>query len=361
MSDADESSRADEAVAQQAAAWVLRCDRGLTPAEQDELSTWLAADPRHGAQLARHRRHWRRLDALADWRPEHATRPNPDLLAPPLRARIRPWAVATTLAAAAAVVLGIYVFRALQPTGDPLRSGPGAAIAHAPPPRQRVLPDGSKVELNQGAEFSVEFTPTERRVHFERGEAHFFVEKDPQRPFIVNAAGIDVRAVGTAFNVRIDPSAVEVLVTEGKVRVDSAATTADPAAPAAVASAPLIPVLEARQRAVVPLQPAIPATSGPQAPSPQIATLTPREIERVLSWQHRMLDFTATPISEIVTEFNRRNVTQLAVLDPELASIRMNATLRSDNIDGFVRLLEAGFGVRAEKRGDSEILLRKNK
>jgi transmembrane sensor len=64
------------------------------------------------------------------------------------------------------------------------------------------------------------------------GEAHFFVEKDPQRPFVVNAAGIDVRAVGTAFNVRIDPAAVEVLVTEGRVRVDPAVPHDDPAAPA---------------------------------------------------------------------------------------------------------------------------------
>ena len=64
---------------------------------------------------------------------------------------------------------------------------------------------------------------------------------------------------------------------------------------------------------------------------------------------------------EIVAEFNRRNVVQLVVMDPELASLRVSATLRSDNIHGFVRLLEAGFGTRAEQRGESEILLRRGK
>ena len=111
-------------------------------------------------------------------------------------------------------------------------------------------------------------------------------------------------------------------------------------------------VLEARQRAVIPTTPAV------RAPEPQIATLTPGEIERVLAWQHRMLDFNAAPLTEIVAEFNRRNVVQLVLIDPELASIRVSATLRSDNIDGFVRLLEMGFGARAERRGETEIVLR---
>jgi transmembrane sensor len=59
-----------------------------------------------------------------------------------------------------------------------------------------------------------------------------------------------------------------------------------------------------------------------------------------------------------VAAFNRRNAVQLVVIDPELAAVRVSASLRSDNVDGFVRLLEAGFGARAERRGDAEILLR---
>jgi transmembrane sensor len=167
----------------------------------------------------------------------------------------------------------------------------------------------------------------------------------------VNAGGVDVRAVGTAFNVRIDPASVEVLVTEGRVQLESAASAGAPGAVAS--SAPIVSFLEVRQRAVVPVV--------PQPSPPQIATLTPGEIERVLAWQHRTLDFNATPLHEIVAEFNRRNVVQLVVIDPELAAIRFSATLRSDNIEGVVRLIENGFGARAEKRGENEILLRKTK
>lgn len=213
---------------------------------------------------------------------------------------------------------------------------------------QGTLEDGSIVELNRGAVMSVQFTARERRVRLERGEAHFTVTKNAARPFIVAARGMDVFAVGTAFNVRLDHTVVEVLVTEGRVRVSEAPTTtsAEPAP-----RPPVVPLLEAGQRAVVSL--------APQPEAPQIATLTAGEIERVLAWQHRMLDFTAAPLSEVVAEFNRRNAVQLIVVDPELAAVRISASFRSDNIEGFVRLVEVGFGARAERRGEGEIRLRK--
>lgn len=350
MIDAREHSPPDDPIEPAAAAWVLRSDRGLTPAEQDAFSEWLAADPRHRAAIARLRRHWSRLDQLAEWRPEHGTRPNPDLLAPPPRARIvRLVRGSLPLAAATALVMGWIAWRpaALVPADGSRESkvATTTAPANTPTANQRVLPDGTIVELNRGARLTVDFSPTLRRVVLEDGEAHFAVVRDAARPFVVCAGGIDVRAVGTAFNVRVAATEIEVLVTEGRVQLAQA-----PATTPTATTALLVPQLDARQRAVVSL------AAG--APAPQIATLTVGEIARVLAWQHRLLDFTAAPLTEIVAEFNRRNPVQLVVIDPELAAVRVSASLRSDNIDGFVRLLEAGFGARAERRGEAEILLR---
>lgn len=348
MSEPREKNPRGEEIEQQAAAWVVRCDRGLTPAEQDDFSQWLATDPRHGAQLARHRRHWQRLDKLVQWRPECSAQPNPDLLAPPPRPRLR-WflPVSLSLAAAAAVFVAATVWRPAAPQAHQ------PSITTASPHGQRVLPDGSIVELNRGAVVTVHYIDGERRVRLEEGEAHFTVTKDPARPFIVTARGFDVRALGTAFNVRLEDKAVEVLVTEGHVQVGSPppSPTAPESQRAHPPEPPLIPRLEAQQRAVVSLL--------PQPEPPRIATLTPGEIARVLSWQHRLLNFTAAPLAELVAEFNRRNAVQLVLIDSELAAMRISATFRSDNIDGFLRLLEAGFGVRADRRGESEILLRK--
>ncbi|MBC7366573.1 MAG: FecR domain-containing protein [Undibacterium sp.] len=344
----------DPGIEQQAAAWVLRRDRGLSAVEQDELSHWLAVDSRHGAALRRHGAHWNRLDSLGQWRPEHSVRPNADLLAPPLQIKIvrfLPAALMVT-AAAAAVVLGLYLRTPRAFSGvAPLVAGNFAPEEES----RRVFEDGSVVELNRGAVVSARYTAGERRVRLERGEAHFTVTKNPTRPFIVSANGVDVFAVGTAFNVKIDVTAVEVLVTEGRVQVTAPAPGAASRAVAGgapLAGARMVSALDLRQRAVVSLEHISP---------PQIEALTPAQIDRVLAWQRRILDFDKAPLAEIVAEFNRHNEVQMLLVDQELAQVLISASFRSNNVDGFVRLIESGFGVQAERAGDKKILLRKGR
>ena len=333
-----------EGVEDQAASWVLRRDRGLSAEEQDAFSQWLGADPRHGAALARHRRNWDRLDHLAEWRPRNGPRPNPDLLAPRAPAVRSVNGVRMAVLAAAAVVLliagGWWVRHPARPASQ--------ASTPLPPIEQRVLEDGSTVELNRGAQVAVSFTGIERRVTLEQGEAHFTVTKNPERPFVVTASGVEVIAVGTAFNVRIvDSRAVEVVVTEGRVRVNEHGGPT-PEDPASARSSDTGTMVDAGQRARVEREAgAMPAAVA----SHRVAPLTSAEMEELLAWQPRMLDFTAAPLSSIVAEFNRRNPVQLVVGDPELLAIKISATFRSDNLEGFVRLLEASFGIRIDRSG----------
>lgn len=344
------SPKTTEIIEQTAAVWVLRRDRGLTPAEQDEFLQWLATDPRHSAAFARHQRNYSRLDQLATWRPEHGPRPNPDLLAPPSTTNIF-WirehrlAVAA-FAAAAMVVLGVFLT-----LSRPVLPVP----AHVAPPinlttiEQRTLDDGSVIELNRGAQLSVLYTPTERRVRLERGEAHFTVVRNPGRPFIVTAGTVSVRAVGTAFNVRLAVAAVEVLVTDGVVQVAKPAEPLLAGVPSGRSTGGSSTTLNAGEHAVVSLA---------NVAAPKIATLTPAELDTALAWQPKLLDFTDTPLTDIVAEFNRRNPVHIVLADSAAGETPISASLRSDNVEGFVRLLEAGFGVKAERRGDT-ITLRK--
>jgi transmembrane sensor len=331
---------APERIEEQAALWVVRLERGLTAAEQDEFLEWLTADPRHGAELSRQKTSWNRLDLLAQWRPEHAPRPNRDLLAPPPPQRIKAWILRPgvwlpvgAMAAAAIFAVALFLARTTErPSPTPTRV---ASI------EERTLEDGSVVTLNRGATIAVAFTPTERRVTLTHGEANFAVAKNPARPFIVSAGGVAIRAVGTAFNVRLAATAVEVVVTEGKVEVN---------APTAADTSPRS-VLAAGERTLVSL--------APNASAPQITAVTPTQMQGMLAWQPRMLDFTARPLREIVAEFNRANApVEVVIVDPALAETPITAALRSDNIEGFVRMLEFGAGIRADRAGDT-ITLRK--
>lgn len=332
----------DARAQREALLWMSRIDRGLTPTEQDEFFAWLARSPAHGDSLNRCRQRWRRLDRLADWRPELSAAPNPDLLAPRPRPCWRQWGVPALLAAASIAVIATV----WQPHGNDARESVTASFV-AKPEDRRILPDQSVVKLNDGAVHDVLYTDTERRIRLRSGEAFFKVTKDPRRPFVVEAGGATVRAVGTAFNVRFAGGELDVLVAEGSVEV------APPMAPRrepSVALAPDPTVLGARQR--VSLSLAAPLARG------QIATLTRREIQQTLAWQHGLMTFQDQPLAAIVEELNRLNQRQIALMDEPVAALRFSGTFRSDNLDGFVRLLETSFGADVTHRDRSEIQVR---
>ena len=94
---------------------------------------------------------------------------------------------------------------------------------------------------------------------------------------------------------------------------------------------------------------------------PVVAAVTPTEIARALSWQGVRLEFAELPLAEVVTEFNLRNRQQLVVDDAATGRLRVGGSFRADNVDGFVRLLEASFGVSAQRRADGALVLRHQK
>lgn len=317
-----------------AAGWLVKQDRGLTPEEQDEFLDWLAADPKHSAWLQTHRQVVGDFSLFAQWRPEHSDEPNPNLLAP--APRRRRWLLPAALLAAASVALAVLWL-------TPSVSTPSSTALAEPDLERRVLADGSSVDLNRGTVVTSTFSATERRVTLVQGEALFTVTKDAARPFIVHAAGVDIRAVGTAFNVRLASASVEVLVTEGVVRVAPPASADTP-------EAALNATVQAGQRATV-------ATDRP-AP-PQVAPISPQATARLLSWQPQLLDFSSAPLSSAVAEFNRRNRIQFVIADPELGALPIVASIRSDKVEGFAQFLATVPGVAVERRGSEEIVLRR--
>ncbi len=338
------SNPAEQRAQRAAAEWLTKHDRGLTAAEQDEFFQWLAADARHGAWFSRHRESWQRLDAISGWQPAHGAEPNPDVLARPVPlARWKRPALITALAASLALAGGVLWLRAPA-------VAPAAAIASSESGgyERREFEDGSIAELNGGAEIEINFTTAERRVVLRRGEALFTVTKNPARPFVVHARGVDVRAVGTAFNVRLDAASVEILVTEGKVQVAPpvVAVARPPSASAPAVSPPLV---TAGERAIVPF--IVDA-------APQIARTTEAELARARAWQPQLLDFSSTPLEQVLVEFNRRNRVKLVLAHPASARVPIVASIRSDNIEGFVSLVATAAGLRAERRSDYEIVLR---
>jgi len=185
------------------------------------------------------------------------------------------------------------------------------------------------------------------------------VEHDSGRPFIVATEGVEVRAVGTAFNVKLEAATVDVLVTEGKVRVDdpvmgrsllpqSARQETVPFAGA------VEPVLVAGQEAVVNIE------HTPDRTPARVVQLGSDEISRTLSWRIPRFDFDGVELGDAVQRINRMNRVQIMLADDSLARLRLSGTFSPDDPETFSRLVAATFSLRVEHQGGDDILLSRN-
>jgi transmembrane sensor len=199
------------------------------------------------------------------------------------------------------------------------------------------LADGSEVTLNTATRIRVYLRRRERRIDLASGEAYVIVAKDASRPFVINVADKAVTAVGTQFSVRRSSTDIQVLVTEGRVRLSSsrAATSGLPTA--------------------------VDAGSVARTMNSEVLVRRASEIEadQLLSWRSGFVVFRDTPLADAVAEFNRYRLHKLVIADPALAAIRIGGKFRCTNVDAFLSLLQQGFPVTVEQADDHIILKRR--
>ena len=209
---------------------------------------------------------------------------------------------------------------------------------------RRILPDGSIVDLDRDAELTVDFSPSStgpRTVRLTRGVAHFQVAKNPARPFVVQAGGAQFRAVGTAFAVELNGAAIEMLVTEGRVAVETGAVAID--SPGAAL------IVDAGNQVVVDLS----------AAQKLLVSPAPAEVsEQKLAWRIPRLEFNDAPLSEVVRLINEHSVQRLIIGNADLARLPISGALRADHVAPLLQLLEANHRVKVERRSDGMIVLR---
>ena len=348
MSEENISPNNLDRIEKEAAEWVIRKDKGFTAEEQDQFFQWLADDPRHGEIFADNSQSWDNFEMLAEWRPKHSSEPNPDLLATIRPARkVKLWSGALALAAVLALVAVVWSVRS---TDEPAQTFDSYVIQYdALDHGFHLLEDGSEIDLNEDTELLVAYSAAERRVELRSGEAHFIVEKDPIRPFVVVAGGATVRAVGTAFNVRLEEDSVEVLVTEGRVRMEDSNTHGYRDFKTQLPKLPVQDLLSG-QRSII--------TFAEENPSVETISVETEEMDRLLKWKPDKLDFPSMPLSEAVMEFNKRNDVQIVIADSEIASVTISLlNFRSNNINGFVRLLNMTMAIDADRQTEDEIIL----
>jgi transmembrane sensor len=329
----------EDAVNAMAADWLARRDGGLNAAAAAEFARWRDSDPRHAAALQRAQATLHLLARLPETPAAAAMLAEVDALCaarPKVVSFATIWKIGLGLAAAAC--LAVFFWPAKSNLDDSHATYATAEGHH----RTLNLPDGSTLVLNASSKVAIDFQSVGRHVQLQTGEAHFYVAKDATRPFYVSAGTVTVRAVGTAFNVRRQGEAVEVLVTEGKVQVTRDAPSGGPAGD------PIF--LVAGERAFIEG-----ASAGKIADRQPDASVPPI---RASSKAPRLM-FDNTPLSEVVERFNRYSRVQMEIADADLARRSVGGNFDADNAESFINLLSVAGDVRVERVSETRVLLHK--
>lgn len=222
-------------------------------------------------------------------------------------------------ACAAFFALGFVAF-ALR---DTLLFGPGQTYrtVHGQQGSWR-LPDGSVLFLNTESTVTVRMTEAERLLTVHEGQALFHVARDSARRFRVAAGDANIVAVGTQFDVRRNPQAAQVTIIEGRVAVTKGE------APPLESSALDVPG-------------AVALGAGEQLEIHGKDLSTPRkvDIQQASAWIKGQIIFDATPLPQIVAEFNRYSAVMLEIADPELRQLELSGVFDVYDVASFLEFM----------------------
>lgn len=286
-------------------AWAAKADRGpLSPIDQKALEDWAAADPRRAGAYARALAANAYLDRAAalgaDYRPARPTMGRRQLLT-----------AGGGLLAAGVVGAAAYGVLRLQ---DRIVTRRGDV-------RRVSLPEGSAITLNTETAIRPRLGRTQRLITLVRGEALFDVAKDADRPFVVLADTIRVRAIGTSFTVRLhDDGRVDVAVREG--------------------------VVEMRRGDASPLR----LYAGDRATAPADGAIARERlsldrVERGMAWREGRLDLTGLTLGQAAREFGRYADRPILIDDPSVARMKVAGVYNLSDPIGFARAAALSLGL----------------
>jgi transmembrane sensor len=295
------TARADTAELE-AAAWHTRLgDRKVSSETIEAFFAWRAA-PENAEAYQRIEKVWAdagKLSADPEIAAELAAAMNSNSDA--AQSSTLPKTLMGLAAIGAAVVLGLSVW-AWQQSRTVYATGVG---------EQRLvqLADGSSIRLDTGSRIRVRFEQDQRLVDLEQGQALFTVAKDADRPFVVDAGGARVTAVGTVFDVRREGAAVSVTLVSGVVDVKPASDRA-----------------EARRM-----------TAGQQTRvSGEALEIRGADVQVATGWTQGRIVFRDTPLREAVAEVNRYLSEKIELDAQAPGSVPVTGVFRTGDRDAFV-------------------------
>lgn len=183
--------------------------------------------------------------------------------------------------------------------------------------KEIILPDGSKVVLNNMSTISYpeKMNGKTRNVTL-KGEAYFDVAKNPNKAFIVKADKVEVRVLGTKFNINAYENEENITTTlfDGSVSVS------------------------ANSRNTNKLKPGEQAIFSKK--TEKFATLILANLDNEAAWRNNQLVFDNEKLSDILSTLSRQYNVTFNVSDKQLNQLRITARFNSsESIENALNIL----------------------
>lgn len=309
--------------------------RKPSAAELQELHDWMSQSPRHYETLMHYAHTWDDANMLTAvlGAASGAKSPNASPSSPPRRAFLG-WSGAFVGGIVAAGICGWLGYISL------IQPYPHASYATALGQQQHVvMPDASEIHLNTDSLARVVYSREYRDIFLEEGEALFEVAHDAGRPFRVHVAGNIIRAVGTAFSVRVEKASVKLVVSEGQVDFIPQQLLPPEIAPEdADANAPSPSPAPARRVASL-------HVARYDNGALEVQTVDEQSMSRSLAWRDGVLAFNGEPLEDVVAEFSRYSSAEFVFDNPSLRKMRIGGYFDAGRVDGLIIALEGSFGI----------------
>lgn len=203
------------------------------------------------------------------------------------------------------------------------------------------LPDGSGLWLNAGSkvQYAAAFADGKRELTLS-GEAYFDVKHDPAHPFIIHTGRLDVRVLGTTFNIKAYPgdSLTETTLIKGKVEVDFAGDTH---------SAIILKPSEKLIVSTSTIQSASPSTSPAAAekaqPEPTVRPVVPDPTDGTIeetSWVENKLVFRKEPFAQLTLKLERWYNVKIQFDNEKYKMDELTGTFKDQHIDEVMHALQ---------------------
>jgi|GEM_PF-1036475 len=191
-----------------------------------------------------------------------------------------------------------------------------------------TLPDQSTVSLNSKSEivFDQHFNDSQRKVKL-NGSAFFEVQPNPEKPFVVEANQVTVTVLGTAFYIRFDAltQTTRIIVDHGKVSVKS----------------------QKGDEMVLTTGQACDITDNQDKiqSSDQVSP-------NFLSWKTKTLDFTQTPLKQVIEDINLAYGCKIEMLDTSIEQIPLTAHYEQKSLQSVLKLIAESLNVQFIPQND---------